>query len=95
MEFFEAFARVLTGIAAGFSVMMAIKIVREYRQIKAERDHEHDFHDMHHLDEEGKHYCPTGFVQCAGCGYITASLTPWEQHDLWGKWDRDAIGRAR
>lgn len=24
--------------------------------------------EMHHIGPDGKHYCPTGFVWCNGCG---------------------------
>lgn len=27
--------------------------------------HEHEWVVLHHYGEDGKHYCPTGFVQCA------------------------------
>ena len=28
----------------------------------------HDWHEMHHLDHDGKHFCPTGFDYCHLCG---------------------------
>ena len=31
-------------------------------------DLEHKVEVMHHYGDEGKHYCPTGFLQCDQCG---------------------------
>lgn len=27
----------------------------------------HQLEVMHHLDDEGRHYCPTGYLWCADC----------------------------
>lgn len=28
----------------------------------------HDIGVVHHYDDEGRHYCPTGFIMCYLCG---------------------------
>lgn len=43
-----------------------------------------DWHEMHHTDEDGRHWCPTGYAFChthAGLGNITG---PGACH-LWGE----------
>lgn len=34
----------------------------------ASLDCDHEIEVMHHLDAEGRHWCPTGFVWCPKCG---------------------------
>ena len=38
---------------------------------------------MHHIGEDGKHYCPTGYSWCIKCGEVWD--TPWEVCDVCGK----------
>ena len=35
---------------------------------------------MHHLGEDGKHYCPTTFIWCPACGAIGDEPEPYECH---------------
>lgn len=39
---------------------------------------------LHHLDAKGRHYCPTGFIQCRVCGALgdepkPFACTRWEE----------------
>lgn len=43
----------------------------------------HALEVMHHFDDEGKHYCPTGFLMCPFCGGITDEPQPYECNK-WG-----------
>lgn len=38
----------------------------------------HDLEVMHHYDDKGRHYCPTGFLICSLCGGIADEPTPYE-----------------
>lgn len=38
----------------------------------------HDIVVMHHTDESGLHYCPTGFVYCYNCMAIGTEPEPYE-----------------
>ena len=37
---------------------------------------EHEVVVMHHTDEDGRHYCPTGFIYCARCFAIGKEPEP-------------------
>lgn len=36
----------------------------------------HVLHVVHHTDDEGRHYCPTGFLMCGLCGGIADEPGP-------------------
>lgn len=40
------------------------------------RDDEHELSVMHHRDENGRHYCPTGFLECDKCGGVADDPNP-------------------
>lgn len=44
----------------------------------------HALEVMHHCDDKGNHYCPTGFLMCAYCGGIADEPEPF-QCTKWGK----------
>lgn len=35
---------------------------------------------LHHEDEEGRHWCPTGFIVCQECGAIGDEPEPFSCH---------------
>lgn len=45
---------------------------------------QHDLSVMHHFGEDGKHYCPTGFLMCSICGGMADEPEPYECL-LWGE----------
>lgn len=55
--------------------------------------HKHVWQTVHHFGEDGKHWCPTGFQTCTKCHEFEphAEMTCF----LWGRYDRDALGRSR
>jgi len=40
------------------------------------RDHQHTIEVLHHIDDEEKHFCPTGFIWCITCGAIADEPDP-------------------
>lgn len=46
---------------------------------------QHEIEVMHHLDDEGRHYCPTGFIWCPLCCGIADEPEPAEC-TLSGEW---------
>lgn len=43
-----------------------------------------DWHEMHHTDDEGRHWCPTGFMWCATHGG-TGTIDGPGACQLWGE----------
>lgn len=39
---------------------------------------------VHHFDDDGNHYCPTGFLLCRECGQPFPEPEPYSCH-LWGE----------
>lgn len=64
----------------------------DYRNQKVELDlmvgedwpHSHELEIVHHYDENGLHFCPTGFVMCSECGAIEEEPEPYECNK-WGE----------
>lgn len=53
--------------------------------VQSEQDcGKHRLEEMHHLGEDGKHYCPTGFVWCPECGG-TAHVADYDGCQRWGE----------
>lgn len=52
-----------------------------------ESEHDSCEHDevevMHHYDDDGRHYCPTGFLMCHRCGAVADEPEP-SECTLWG-----------
>lgn len=40
--------------------------------------HQHELEVIHHIDENGLHYCPTMFIWCIVCGAIGDEPEPYE-----------------
>ena len=38
----------------------------------------HDLEVVHHTDEEGRHWCPTGALLCYSCGGVAEEPPPYE-----------------
>lgn len=39
---------------------------------------EHSLRVVHHVDAEGRHFCPTGFLMCDDCGGMAQEPEPYE-----------------
>lgn len=46
---------------------------------------EHDWEEMHHHGDEGKHYCPTGFMWCAECASSRLATEAEQTCFRWGE----------
>lgn len=46
--------------------------------VQSERECAHKLEIMHHYGEDGKHYCPTGFLLCPWCGGTAVEPKPYE-----------------
>ena len=52
--------------------------------IPSPQDCTHEWEQMHHLDDAGRHYCPTGFATCQACGETKIDEGAQPCH-LWGE----------
>ena len=41
-------------------------------------DYQHSLEVVHHIDNDGRHLCPTGFIMCSVCGALTDEPEPYE-----------------
>jgi len=45
---------------------------------------DHNLEVMHHNGDDGKHYCPTGFLWCPDCAGVAKEPEPYECN-RWGE----------